>query len=144
MMTDYLSLPQNDNEYVIITTNGIIKKNGLAVMGAGLAKLAAQTYPQLPEQLAYFLEIHGNRCFRFPQYKVITFPTKYHFKDKSDIDLIVKSLEELKLMIEKFDIQKVYMPRVGCRNGQLEWSEVKPVIEFHLCGVWDKIEFTEP
>jgi hypothetical protein len=145
-MSDYLYLPKNPNEYVIITTNGIVKKNGEAVMGAGLAKLASEHYQGLPKQLARHLERYGNRCFIFPKYNLITFPTKHHFKDKSDDELINKSLSELKIMIHKFGITKVYMPRIGCLNGGLDWKYVKSIIEFWLRHEIDDdiVVYTEP
>jgi hypothetical protein len=131
-MTNYLSLPKNSSEYVIITTNGIIKNSGQAVMGAGLAKLASDTYPRLSRELAKYLKDHGNRCFIFHKYNLIAFPTKHHYKDKSDVLLIEKSLSELKSMIEKFGIKKVYMPRIGCGLGGLYWPDVKMKIEHTL------------
>lgn len=146
-MIDYLSLPKNPNEYVIITTNGIIKKNGELVMGAGLALLAAQQYPQLTKQLGKYVAEYGNRCFIVPKCNLISFPTKHHYKDKSDWMLIEKSLGELKLMINgRHNIEKIYMPRIGCRNGGLDWKEVKPLIEKILAKEIEQnlIQYTEP
>jgi len=37
-------LPQNPSEAMCITTNGIVKKDGKAVMGAGIAKQANSFY----------------------------------------------------------------------------------------------------
>lgn len=48
-------------EWIAITTNGITKANGQAVMGAGLAKQAATRYPDLPSWLGQRLMRFGNR-----------------------------------------------------------------------------------
>ena len=44
-----------------VTTNGEIKANGQAVMGAGMAKAFTFTYPQLPTILGQKLVHCGNR-----------------------------------------------------------------------------------
>ena len=145
-MSNYLSLPKNPNEYVIITTNGITKRNGELIMGAGLALLAAEQYPQLAKQLGGHVVNYGNRCFILPKHNLISFPTKNHYKDKSDWVLIEKSLDELKSMIHKFGVEKVYMPRIGCGLGGLDWEEVKPLIEKILAKEIEQnlIQYTEP
>lgn len=35
--------------WIVITTNGFVKKNGCAVMGRGVAKQAVTKYPSLPK-----------------------------------------------------------------------------------------------
>ena len=53
---DIFALPK-DGEAMCVTTNGIVKSNGHAVMGAGIAKTANETF-QLSEKLgAYLMEI---------------------------------------------------------------------------------------
>jgi len=117
-------------EWVCITTNGIIKSDGTAVMGAGVARQAADRFPDLPSKLAEYLQIHGNRVFMFPKYRVITFPTKHHWKDKSSIDLIKKSCRELMELLNTYPqhIPAVWLPRPGCKHGGLQWEEVKSAI----------------
>ena len=113
--------------YLIIPTNGIVKQNGEAVMGAGLAKQAAKRYPNLPRQLGTHLKI-GNGIYFFPEYQVVTFPTKNHWKDKSDINLIMRSATELAKAITTFRYQQrefqFYVPQVGCGLGGLNWADV--------------------
>ena len=43
-----------------ITTNGIVKSNGLAVMGAGVAKAFVRRYPQLPDGFIHQLSWVSN------------------------------------------------------------------------------------
>ena len=47
-------------EVIAIPTNGIVKSNGDAVMGAGLAKDAASRFPDLPKWLGDRLKQFGN------------------------------------------------------------------------------------
>lgn len=62
---DIFTLPVSESEAVCITTNGIIKTNGRAVMGAGIARQANQKY-HLDEELARHREPHMTKatCFR--------------------------------------------------------------------------------
>ena len=47
---------------------------------------------------------------------------------KADIDIIKKSIRELTDVTKKFGIP-VYLPKPGCGAGELQWSDVKSVIE---------------
>lgn len=48
------------NCFIVIPTNGVLKANGDAVMGAGLAKQAAQQFPTLPKLLGQAIHDTGN------------------------------------------------------------------------------------
>jgi hypothetical protein len=137
---DIFNLPVR-NDAICITTNGIIKSNGHAVMGAGLAKQANELL-NLSEKLGSYLSQYGNRAFNLGKYEkiipekhrihsftVFSFPTKYHYKDKSDINLIIKSCKELKEMCDKFNISRCFLVPPGCGLGGLNYEvEVRSVI----------------
>ena len=113
---------------ICITTNGIIKKNGEAVMGAGIALQAKIKYPQLPKLLAEKIAQEGNRVYSFKlddDRSIVTFPTKNHWRDDSDIELIKQSLLQLVWMTTQNEWEKVCLPRPGCSNGKLKWTDVK-------------------
>ena len=121
------------NEAICITTNGIVKKDGKAVMGKGIA-LDADIHFHLSDKLGQYLNQYGNRAFNlgvyeryYSKYRVFSFPTKHHWKEDSDITLICKSAEQLVEMCNKFYITKCYIPPVGCGCGKLNWENiVKP------------------
>lgn len=127
-------LPQN-GEAMCVTTNGIVKANGGAVMGAGIAKQANNLF-HLEFKLGKYLKQYGNRVFNMGSFSngirtftVITFPTKYNWKDNSDVTLIVKSCEQLVAMCDKFNITKCYLTPPGCGCGNLGYETiVKPWI----------------
>jgi hypothetical protein len=122
----------NQNEWVCVTTNGIVKNDGAAVMGAGVALQAAEQFPGLPRQLAWKLKTFGNHVYAFLPYRVFTFPTKHDWKDPSKVELILQSCAELRQM----SAGKVYLPRPGCSNGGLDWNEVKPLMQAALPEDW--------
>ena len=64
---------------------------------------------------------------------VIAFHTKYHWKDKSSLNLIKKSSQQLVLVTNMMDWKNILLPRPGCSNGGLSWEkQVKPVLENYL------------
>lgn len=121
---------------ICITTNGMVKKNGEAVMGRGCAAQMKERYPDFPKKLGDRLKEYGNVVMFFKEYGVITFPVKHKWFEKADIELIKKSCLDLSRMVFKLNCP-VFLPRPGCGNGQLKWEEVKPVIEPLLCEhIW--------
>ncbi len=115
---------------ICITTNGIIKKNGEAVMGAGIALQAKIKYPQLPKLLAEKITQEGNKIysFKFGNINIVTFPTKNHWRDDSNIELIKQSLLQLVQMANNNEWKKVCLPRPGCNNGKLNWLDIKKYV----------------
>lgn len=118
-----------------ITTNDVVKKDGRAVMGKGIAKEAADRFPQLPEILGERIEESGSNVYDlgyFGEWNLYSFPTKYHWWNKSDKILISISTNQLlgkiNILADSID-KKIYLPRPGCSNGGLEWKEVKPIID---------------
>ena len=120
-----------------ITTNGDVKKNGELVMGRGIALQAKQRYPELPKLIGNCVKNNGNKVHYFKEYNIISFPTKIHWREKSNINLIVHSCYELNTLLDGLNKQ-VVLPRPGCGNGGLDWkTKVKPVISMILIDkVW--------
>lgn len=135
---DIFQLPQN-GEAVCVTTNGVVKADGHAVMGAGIAKQADQLF-NLSKRLGDYINQYGNRVFNMGKYTngsqlitVITFPTKHHWKNDSDINLIIKSCEQLIEICDKFGITKCYLTPPGCGCGHLSYENiVRPWISLML------------
>lgn len=128
--------------WIVIPTNGITKKNGDAVMGAGLAKQAALKFALLPQLLGDRLNKIGNYVYYFMDYRVVTFPTKHHWKDPSDIELIIKGACQLGKDADLFQLQErevhYFLPKIGCGLGGLEWHNVANAI----CPYLNRPEFT--
>lgn len=131
--------------WIVIPTNGIVKLNGEAVMGAGLALQAAERFPALPKKLGERLK-KSNEVQFFEEYWIVTFPTKHDWKAKSDLDLIIRSAAQLAsyanmyATINRHNRDKkltYYIPHVGCGLGGLQWKDVWPAIYPYL----NKAEF---
>lgn len=128
---------------ICITTNGAIKCNGCGVMGAGVAKIAAQRFPQLPKKLGTSLKQLGNHVAvldfitrptanecKCPDYTyIVSFPVKHMWYDTADMALIEQSCQELVAMADRTGWKEISLPRPGCANGKLNWADVKPLCE---------------
>lgn len=120
---------------VVVTTNGEIHWDGQASMGAGCALEAAQRYPWLPQKLGELLRANGNQPYLFqisPEQgmymALVTFPTKHHWREKSDLKLIVSSARTLARLATEQEWARVILPRPGCGLGRLSWEDVKPLL----------------
>jgi hypothetical protein len=137
-----------------ITTNGFVKNNGNLVMGAGVAGQAQSRYPQLPKIWgeSYSLRKGYHRVGARTQdeppkllvgphaqelrvqddlthdFTFVSFPVKYNWYEKADLNIIKNSAYDLAQAIEDYGWEKVLLPRPGCGNGQLDWEEVMPII----------------
>lgn len=108
---------------IAVTTNGILNSRSELVMGKGIALEAKYRNPNLPKTLGGMVKQFGNIPFLVD--RIISFPTKHHWKDKSDIELIKQSA---RILVELAKGRAVYLTRPGCGCGGLKWENVKPVI----------------
>lgn len=145
--TDLFDLA-NVFDVICITTNGFVKNNGSAVMGRGCAYTASQKWPTVPITLGkklstglnvpYYLGniVAGEFISQIPQTlsgkltEIWSFPVKHNWWEKADLNLIKQSAI---LMVEeanhRYSWKNIAIPRPGCGNGQLSWSDVRPVID---------------
>lgn len=118
-----------------ITANGTLRTNGDAIMGKGIALQAKQRYNRVETTLGRLIQKYGNHVF-FVGHGLISFPTKHEWRDsKSDIGLIKRSAIEL-VSLFKGDVpikskvnRRILLTRPGCGSGNLDWKEVKPVLQ---------------
>lgn len=138
-----LFLLPKGNEAAVVTTNGILKSDGRLVMGAGIAKYARDNFSGIDKTLGVLVSKHGSHSYFLGSYEdahrsaqglpahvfVLSMPTKHHWKDDSDIDLITRSAAELSALAVRNNLWTVYMPAPGCSLGNLDYaSQVRPAI----------------
>lgn len=142
------------NGPIVIPVNCETKKNGEAVMGAGVAKALItccgkgcfrEAFPaHFGEALMRFNhEPHVWRWDEGDGFVWFTFPTKTLWKQPSNIHLIMDGAVELREIVDKIIkykvvkdwqyYQKIYLPHLGCGLGGLNWEkEVKPNLSILL------------
>ena len=119
--------------WIVITTNGNVKTNGEAVMGTGVALQAKQRYPGLLTVLGKKIGRYGNVPFILPDFRIVTLPVKHDWRERANAQLIEDKIAELEKAWTLWDDQiSLYMVRPGCGAGQLDWKDVKPILEKYL------------
>lgn len=117
----------------VITTNGCVNGSGAAVMGRGCAREAKERFPGLEYLFARMLKKHGNRVMRLRALPdgshLATFPVKKHWRDEAMPELIRRSADQLVALADKFGYERIALPRPGCGNGRLRWTDVKALLE---------------
>lgn len=118
--------------WVVITTNGSLKKDGHAVMGRGVALEAAIKFPNLAKDLGDRIAASGNRVHSISHRRLFAFPVKTEWNMGASLALIERSAAQLALLVHALKLSQVYMVRPGCGNGGLTWGDVKPILNRHL------------
>jgi O-acetyl-ADP-ribose deacetylase (regulator of RNase III) len=111
--------------------------NCVGVMGKGLAhafkvrepKMFA-AYKRICEQ--HLLEPGKLWLWRGSPSWVLNFPTKLHWRQPSKLEWIEAGLDKFVSAYESQGITEISFPKLGCGNGNLEWDEVRPVMERYL------------
>ena len=115
-----------------IPTCGVVNSKKELVMGAGLALQAKRRFPEMPAMLGEHVGRFGNVPKMLFDQKLISFPTKDHWKDSSSVSLIRAGAGWLWAMLRESE-DVIALPRVGCGLGNLDWhTQVKPILEERL------------
>lgn len=116
---------------VCFTSNGMLTYKGELVMGAGIALSFKQKWPGIQRAAGIQVAKTGNHCYLLAKHdgvNIISFPTKNHWKYPSDLKLIIRSAQELMSLIKEHNWSRVYITRMGCGLGRLNWNEVKNAV----------------
>lgn len=115
--------------------------NTVGVMGKGIALMFKEKYPENFQAYAAAckagevrvgtmfvtagVELDGPRW-------IINFPTKENWWQPTKLEWVKNGLDDLKKVISERNIRSVALPPLGCGNGGLKWSVVRPIIEAAL------------
>jgi len=67
-----------------------------------------------------------------PDHWLLQFPTKEHWRNPSKLEYIEKGLMAFVRKYADYNISSIAFPKLGCGNGELDWNEVKPLMEKYL------------
>ncbi len=118
---------------ICVTTNGVVKRNGELVMGAGVAKQFADKFANIQKILGEKVKATGNHVYHVgtyqtlnkrSKYDVLSFPTKHNYNDKSDLDLIIKSAKRLVKWANISGATNIILPSPGTGLGGLKQLDV--------------------
>ncbi len=124
--------------------------NCVGVMGKGVALSFKQAYPKMFEDyktrcdrkevrlaVPYLYKVNATRW-------VINFPTKGHWKNDSVLKDIENGLKYLSEHLAEWGVTSLAVPPLGCGNGNLNWTDVLPLIEYYLKPSGLHVEVYEP
>ncbi len=129
------NLLEADVEAVVNTVNTV------GVMGKGIALMFKERFPEN-------FEAYRDACMagkvvtgelfitRSPELEgprwIVNFPTKEHWRSPTKMEWVERGLVKLREFIVAQGIHSIALPPLGCGNGGLLWSDVRPRIESAL------------
>ena len=111
--------------------------NTVGIMGKGIALMFKERFPdnfQAYARACKNKEVRVGRMFvtesedLFGPRWIINFPTKTHWRVKTQLSWIRDGMQDLLRVIRAKEIRSIAVPPLGCGNGGLHWRDVKPII----------------
>ncbi|WP_416397159.1 macro domain-containing protein [Allohahella sp. A8] len=128
--------------------------NTVGVMGKGIALMFKEAFPENFRAYADACrskDVQTGKMFITERSAlvgpnwIINFPTKQHWRAKSNPQWIDEGLLDLRKVIANNNIKSIAIPPLGSGNGGLDWLTVKPKIEKILGDLSDvRIVIFEP
>lgn len=127
--------------------------NLVGVMGKGVA---LQFKKRFPENFNLYVNACNNgtigignslvteTLWRGKKMLIVNLPTKVDWRNPSQYSYVERGLENLLVIINKYNIRSIAIPPLGAGNGGLDWEVVKRMIDDKLCGVDCDILVYEP
>lgn len=114
-------------------------------MGKGIAYQFKKRFPNNNRDYEAACRSHRLYIGAIHTYKedgklIINFPTKDKWRSKSKMEYIYIGLDRLVTFLQKNEVASIAIPPLGCGNGGLKWSEVKPKIIDKLKQFSDKMD----
>ena len=112
--------------------------NTVGVMGAGLALIHKAMFPKMFQQYKSYCKdglFNVGQLWLYTKtnrWNVLNFPTKRHWKDRSEISIIEIGLTNLVKTYRQRGITSLAIPLLGCHNGGLNEETVLPVMVRYL------------
>ncbi|ADR37737.1 hypothetical protein Ocepr_2289 (plasmid) [Oceanithermus profundus DSM 14977] len=123
----------------LFTANGVVKRNGELVMGAGAAKMAKQLDPTAPAVFGRLAREEGAYDERYGAYVygllvdrelgLGAFQTKFHYRGRASIDLIALAAQKLAVFTSRNPGLRIGVNFPGVGLGRLDRMSVQAVLE---------------
>lgn len=124
--------------------------NCVGVMGKGIALEFKKRYPEM--FMDYVLKCNRGDVKPGLPYvyqnsegvSVLNFPTKDHWRSPSRLSYVIDGLDWFIENYERYNIESIAFPPLGCGNGGLSWSTVGPIMYQKLSKLPIQVEIYAP
>lgn len=120
----------SDNKHDYYFVNPV---NTIGIMGKGLAKEFKKTFPshfELYKKACKEKTIAIGKVLIDDENQIIAFPTKEHWRGRTQKEFIKYGLRDMFKQAEKENIKNIFMPRIGSGLGGLDFDiDVLPIIK---------------
>lgn len=111
--------------------------NTVGAMGKGIALQFKQYFPEMFAEYHQLcvegtLDVGTLHIFQTSHKKILNFPTKKDWRRPSKLEYIEAGLETFVRIYQDAGIQSVAFPPLGCGNGELNYADVRPLMEAYL------------
>ncbi len=111
--------------------------NTVGVMGKGIALEFKKRYPDMFDNYKIACEKNRLKIGRLmlsyePDHWVLLFPTKEHWRNPSRLEYIEQGLIKFSNIYAESGITSIAFPKLGCGNGELNWDDVRILMEKYL------------
>jgi len=125
----------------------VVPVNTVGIMGAGLAREVARKYPEAYR--AYRSACDSGDFYigklillEWTQPKLLMFPTKTHWREKSKMETLERGLIELFQYESR--LGSLAIPALGCGLGGLAWENVLPLLQKYTQRLKIPVEIYAP
>lgn len=122
--------------WIVIPINVTVTAGGNLVMGAGVAGQAKKRWPTLARSWGAEMQKQllrpGPILLIHDEYKLIGLPTKVHFTERSNLNLILAGVDAMVEWARKNNNPEVVLPKLGCGLGGLDWADVRHPLDARL------------
>ena len=123
--------------------------NCVGVMGKGIALEFKKKYPEM--FMEYVLKCDRGEVkpgtpyfYQDNEISIFNFPTKDHWRSPSRLSYVIDGLNWFVENYEKYGIDSIAFPPLGCGNGGLTWNVVGPIMYQKLSKLPIEIEIYAP
>ena len=123
--------------------------NCVGVMGKGIALEFKKRYPDM--FMEYVLKCNRGEIkpgvpyvYQNDEVCILNFPTKDHWRSPSRLSYVIDGLDWFVEHYERYNINSIAFPPLGCGNGGLTWNVVGPIMYQKLSKLPIQIEIYAP
>ncbi len=111
--------------------------NTVGAMGKGIALQFKEYFPEMFDEYHQLcldgkLKIGTLHYFQTRHKKILNFPTKQDWRRPSKLEYIEAGLDTFVRSYADAGVHSVAFPPLGCGNGELDYADVRPLMESYL------------